>query len=88
MSLSLIAAAGLSLVVPTPPTVQQYVVVAPAVMAVDAPSPLFPTTSALAGAVTSLGDELEKAAQIQKAQDAKIDAQVRAEGERRSLGRY
>ena len=38
---------------------------------------LFPSTSAIAAQLTSLEDELEKAAQIQAAQDAKIDAQVR-----------
>lgn len=83
MLLSLSPTLASALVVPAPlimpaPAVQQVVVPAQAASLTNAPaSLLFPSTSAIAAQLTSLEDELEKAAQIQAAQDAKIDAQVR-----------
>ena len=68
-----------ALIIPTPPA-QNYVIPAPTQSAVapSAASLLFPSTFSLGAALTSLDDELERAAEIQRAQDAKIDAQVRA----------
>jgi hypothetical protein len=72
--LAVVATAFSGLIVPTP-TVQQIVVPA-APIAQPSQALLFPTTDMLAGQITSIDDELEKAAELQRAQDAKIDAQV------------
>ena len=75
--LAVVATAFSGLIVPTP-TVQQFVVPAAAPPVSQASQALlFPTTDVLAAAITSIDDELEKAAQAQLAADAKIEAAVR-----------
>ena len=76
----IVASIACGLLVPSAPTVQ-YVM--PAAASYAQPVSLgqrllFPTTDMLAATttVTSFDDELEKIAEQQRAQDAKIDAQV------------